>query len=115
MGEKSTGVNLVKSMGEKDGWKKSGWKLCTKYGWKIKGERSIGENFVWKSTGENFLKSMGENIVYCMGEESKWKSMDEKSMGEKSVGEKRWVKKYGWKKMGEKSMGENFVQSMGEK
>ena len=35
---------------------------------------------------------MGENIVYCMGEKSKWKSMDEKSMGEK-----RWVKKYGQK------------------
>ena len=26
---------------------------------------------------------MVENIVYCMGEKSKWKSMDKKSMGEK--------------------------------
>ena len=49
MGEKSIGVNLVKSMGEKDGWKK--------YGCKKMGEK-VWLNLV-KSMDENFGKSMG--------------------------------------------------------
>ena len=80
MGEKSMGKNVVKCMGEKDGWK------------------SIGE----KSMGENFEESMGENIAKSTREKrwvkKVWMKNSVKSMGENVV--KVWTKIDRWKSMG---------------